>query len=94
MAGLSNLHISIVPLNGMACSKFGIGGMFKEIGLCQIGNATRIVGLQDGNTTIAYKHCNGSNAPMSYMEALHITTSYTINAKRSLRQMYKRQGES
>jgi hypothetical protein len=93
MAGLSNLHISIVPLSGMACSKSGIGGLFEGLGIYQKENDTRIAGVHDGNTTVAYRRCNWCNAPTSYMQALLIATSRTGNGGRSLRQTYKRQGE-
>jgi hypothetical protein len=93
MAGLSNFHISIVLLSGMACSKSGIEGLFEGLGIYQKGSDTRIVGVHDGNMTIAYRCCNGCNAPTSYMRALLIATSQTANGGRSLRQTRKRQGE-
>jgi hypothetical protein len=93
MAGLSNLHISIVPLSGMACSKFGIGGLFEGLGIYQKGSDMRIAEVHDGNTTVAYMRYNGCNAPTSYMRALLIATSRTANGGRSLRQTYKRQRE-
>jgi hypothetical protein len=93
MAGLPNLHILIVPLSGMACSKSGIGDLFEGLGIYQKGSDTRIAGVHDGNTTVAYMRCNGCNAPTSYMRALLIATSRTGNDERSLRQTRKRQGE-
>jgi hypothetical protein len=68
MAGLSNLHISIIPLNDMACSKSDSGALFEGLGIRQIGSDTRIVGGHDGNMTVEYKCCNGYYTPLSSMQ--------------------------
>jgi hypothetical protein len=77
----------------MACSKFGIGGLFEGLGIYQKGSDMRIAEVHDGNTTVAYMRYNGCNALTSYMRALLIATSRTANGGRSLRQTYKRQRE-
>jgi hypothetical protein len=38
----------------MAYFKFGIRGLFKGLGICQIGSGARIVGVYDGNMIVAY----------------------------------------